>query len=514
MKSSKFATILMIASIGSFYSCSKNSVRLKKDDPTIEETSSTNGVELTPYGYVPSSHVHEVSNSTYGTVANGHLVIKSLSTGAIVKDFGVASATDLKASNMNPYTYAAQLREEYGISLKTTISRATLGAGGNGMIASVPSSEQVSRNNTLGTSYVTSITGTNYTGYYMGADISNIQSFTTDWVVPVKPIDTTNLVTYFFWNGLSGGAIQPVLEWSNGRGAKYFIRNWYFANGQYYHGSYVDVTPGTSLHGFINFVSNTDDTTWTYQEGFTGYPSADVTIVRKSEATGLAECFEPYTSLMSRWPNQDYEAMTGIHLTLRSGTTPSTISWYGINDGPRTTPTGANSIVKSTSSSNGEIDFYLGDGTGITPDSTFQIVSAVNGTSLLDVYASYTANGTKVELWSPNSPISANQEWVPISLFNGYYKIASRMDTTKVLEIANGGTTNGTQADISDYTGAGYQQWKIMPSSNGYCILSPKHASSSALDDNAQATTNGNKIQLYTQNSTVAQQWKFNYVPQ
>ena len=133
---------------------------------------------------------------------------------------------------------------------------------------------------------------------------------------------------------------------------------------------------------------------------------------------------------------------------------------------------------------------------------------------MLDVYQSQTTNGTKVELWTPNSPISKNQEWVPISLFNGYYKIASKLDTTKVLEVSGGGSGNGTQIDISSYTGANYQQWKVTPLGNGYCSLSPANASSSALDDNAQGTTNGNKIQLYTANNTVAQQWKFKYIAQ
>lgn len=514
MKNFKTAVLVLATATGVFISCSKQDLSVSTSSQQQGSLLSKGNMVLTPYGYVPSSHVHAVNSKTYGTVnGNGHVVIKDLTTGKIMQDLGVASAEDLKATGISPYTYAAYLRGESSLTGPSIVKNISNSAAGHQQLASVSTSP--AQKAIMGTSYGTTIAGTNYPGYYLGADdITNIQRFSTTWTVPAKPMDTTNLVTYFLWNGLSGGALQPVLEWYNGRGAKYFVRNWYFTDGQYFHGGLVDVDPGTTLEGVITFVSKTDDTTWTYKESFTGYPDADVTFVRKSEATGLSECYEAYTSLLNRWPNQEYTAMTGINLTLRSGSLPDSINWTGFNDGPRTTPNDANSTVVNKSSSNGEVRFYYGDGTGITPDSTFQMISGVNGTSLLDVYASYTADGTKVELWTPNSPLSANQQWVPITLFNGYYKIASRLDTSKVLEVSGSGTADGTQADISTYTGADNQQWQIIPGTGGYCVLSPKNASSSALDDDAQGTGNGNKIQIYTRNSSVAQLWKFNYVPQ
>lgn len=492
--------------------CSKHEI-LSSPSSSAGNVQDNSALILTPYGYLPSSHVHEVSPTTFGTVENGHVLIKDLATKNTVQDLGAVSTADVQATNA--YAYAAQLRSLSTLTV-ANLSPVISGKSQSTTTESISNSPRVLMSTpNVGSSYATNISGTNNTGYGIAASLSNIQSTTTTWTVPALPLDTTGL-TYFFWNGLDGGAIQPVLEFQEGRGAKYAIRNWYFTNGQYFHGSAVIVNPGTVIQGVVNFVSNTNDTTWTYTEGFVGYPSADVTIIRKSEAKDPCECFEPYTSLLSQWPNQPYVAMSKIGVTLRSGTLPSTLSWYNWNDGARTTPTGANTVIVNTSSSNGEVDFYMGDGTGITPDSTFQIVSAQNGTSVLDVYQSSTANGTKVELWSANSPVTSNQEWVPISLFNGYYKIASKMDTTKVLEVANASTASGTQIDINSYSGATNQQWKIVPLGNGYCSLSPANASSSALDLYASQTANGTKIELWSSNSpaTTNQEWLFKYIAQ
>jgi len=443
----------------------------------------------TPYGSVPASKVVSVDNNTIVKVNGGHLQILDLATGRLVKDMGVLSSDEIASAKTDPYTYAAHLRslnnDGRSLALMTTANN-TLSTSGSGL--------------------------TNFPGYYIGANQTNIQSFSTNWIVPKKPMDTVHIVTTFLWNGLAGGAIQPVLQWDQGQGPNYTIANWYFVGGHYMHGKFLKVALGTNLQGLITFVSKTNDTTWTYKESFVGYPLADVTIVRKSEATGLSECFEPYTSLMTAWPNQPYEAMTNIHLTLRSGAVPDSIHWYGINDGPRTTPTGYNSVIVNNSASAGEVRFYFGDGTGITPDSTYKIYSSVGSNKLLDVTGGGTANGTTVELYSNVTPSTPNQVWKFVAVAGGYYKILPLNAPGKALTVAvkalpTGGYT--TQAEIDADNGAAAQKWKILPWGDGSYKLSPATSSSLVLNVSGARSANGTKIEIYPPNGGAGQKFKF-----
>ena len=495
MKQQTFLRLAILAAMytGLSVSCKKDLSTSKSSVTTVPSATSASELIQTPYGLVPASRVHEVDNQTVVDISGGRLHLVDLHTRKLVRDLGALSNEDL--ASKDPYAYASKL------ALAAT-GRTVMGFGTGPGVVSSRLSNGISNRGVLPQA------GGNYPGYFLGADATNIQSFSTKWIVPKKPLDTTNIVTTFLWNGLDGGALQPVLQWDQGQGPNYTIANWYFVNGNYFHGTFVPVAVGAQLEGVITYISNTGGN-WTYKESFTGYPTADVTVVRPTEATSLAECWEAYTSIMSKWPAQPAVAMNNIHLTLRSGVTPDTVHWYGINDGPVKTPTGYNSVVVNNSSSNGEVDFYFGDSTGITPDSTYKIISAVNNSSVLDVTASGTTDGTKVELWSNNVPSSNNQKWKVFGLGNGYYKLLPLNAPTKVMDISGGGTANGTQVDIYTDNGTSNQQWKIVYAGNGYCTLIPASAPSSALDVNGGSSANGTKVQIYTANGGNAQKFKF-----
>jgi hypothetical protein len=267
---------------------------------------------LTPYGLVPQSKVVQVDARQTLEVVDGQVEKIDLRTHAVLARLG-AAATD--AADRDPYRQAAVLRADAGVSAPQSDGD----LGGN-----CPTDWNQ----------------------------DDIQSFDTTWVVPPKPSDSTSTTTYFIWDGLDGGALQPVLQWGNGTAA-YQIANWYYVGGEYAHGTYLDVSPGTSLTGEIDYVSESDGT-YTYTESFAGYPAADVTVNRTSAADGVIECFEPYTDGdAAENPDAAYVAMTGIKLADQPGySTPSTIDWAGNSDADST-------VVVSGSSSNGEVDLYF-----------------------------------------------------------------------------------------------------------------------------------------------------------
>lgn len=463
-------------------SCAKelrNSAPISQTPPVT-----TTGMVQTPYGLVPSERVHQVDNHTVAKVIGGRLQLVDLTSGRLVSDLGAPSAADLAARD--PYAYAGVLA--------------------HGAPASPGRVTTQSTNPTFGT---TGASGTDLGSYYTSASLSGIQSLSTNWLVPNFPLDTTSPVTIFYWNALDGGALQPVLQYDQGYGNAYTLANWYFTAGNYFHGTFIPVTPGTSLQGVITFVSNPNDTTWNYKESFTGYPTGDVNIVRTTEADDPALCLEAYTQDLAKWPNQPYMAFTAIDVTMRSGTPPATLTWTAGGGSVPVTPSGLNTVIVNNSSTNGEVDMYFGDGTGITPDSSYHIVSAVNGTSVLDVTSGATAAGTKVELYTPNSPVSPNQVWKAVALPGGYYKFVDTQDTTKVLDVTGGSSANGTQIEIWGDIGSSAQQWKVTPAGGGYNTLSPACAPSSNLNIHNGSTANGTKVEIQTAASGNAQKFKF-----
>lgn len=110
----------------------------------------------------------------------------------------------------------------------------------------------------------------------------------------------------------------------------------------------------------------------------------------------------------------------------------------------------------------------------------------------LDVNASATANGTRVQLWSCNN--SGAQQWTSSS--DGTLKALG-----KCLDATAGGLDNGTKVQLFQCNNTGAQVWQ--PFRGGYLNLQ----SGRCLDDPAASAADGTQFQLYDCNSTSAQLW-------
>jgi hypothetical protein len=182
-------------------------------------------------------------------------------------------------------------------------------------------------------------------------DGDTIQSFSTTWIVPSTPFFDSTL---FWWNGMDGGSLQPVLQWENGG---WTIANWYFTD-DYHHGQFVPVSPGDTLTGVIEYLSHTKDSFY-YKESFIGYPDADVTFGRTYLATEVDECFEAYSTTYLAFAPDTLIKMTAINCITTTGIHPPNLNWT--NNPPYIkTPTGHFPfVIVNSSSSNGEVDFYM-----------------------------------------------------------------------------------------------------------------------------------------------------------
>ena len=78
----------------------------------------------------------------------------------------------------------------------------------------------------------------------------------------------------------------------------------------------------------------------------------------------------------------------------------------------------------------------------------------------LNVSGASTANAADVVQWSYTSTSPANDEWQPVSLGNGYYRIVAR-HSGKVVNVA-GASTDGANIDQYAWANVNQQQFQIV----------------------------------------------------
>ncbi|MFI2030520.1 hypothetical protein [Streptomyces buecherae] len=271
--------------------------------------------EYTPHGEIPASHVIHLSRGETVKVIDGHLQKLDLATDSVVEDLGPVSPEDAAATD--PFTHAQVLRQQHGF-----------------------------------------VSAVEFDGYTPTAPLEHIQSLHTTWVVPEYPADRSIFICV--WNGLSGGALQPVVYyWSATQ--KYYLWPWAFIAGRYVNGPSKVADPGLEVTGYVEYLGRDGDG-YRYKEGFVGYPELDFTVTRTAEqgpADGVIVCTEDRGVPVEKWPPNPKVAMKDIKVTMQSGyIAPESLSWVAGGE-RRPTPSGKNTVIVNSSSQKGVVDFYF-----------------------------------------------------------------------------------------------------------------------------------------------------------
>ena len=120
--------------------------------------------------------------------------------------------------------------------------------------------------------------------------------------------------------------------------------------------------------------------------------------------------------------------------------------------------------------------------------------------------ADYTVSkSTNVEGWRPNN--QANQIWRFIRQADGSYKILSKKDESKALDVNDASNYSGANVQVYADNGSDAQRWFVYSTGDGYYYLRPKCSDSAVLDLYNKDSTDGTNIQIYTVNQTDAQKW-------
>ncbi|MCI1721298.1 MAG: RICIN domain-containing protein [Lachnospiraceae bacterium] len=145
-------------------------------------------------------------------------------------------------------------------------------------------------------------------------------------------------------------------------------------------------------------------------------------------------------------------------------------------------------------------------------DGYYRIASGISSSKVLDVDGASTSDFGNVQLYDSNG--SAAQVFYVNSLGNGLYELMACC-SGRLMDLNGGLTTDGRNIDQYWRNGSGAQKWYIRQSAvSGFCTISSSLDSSKVLDAAGGSSANGTNIQLYSSNDTAAQQWSFTSVSQ
>lgn len=125
---------------------------------------------------------------------------------------------------------------------------------------------------------------------------------------------------------------------------------------------------------------------------------------------------------------------------------------------------------------------------------TGPVISAASA-SCLDINASGTADGTKIQIWTCNG--TGAQQWTIGS--DGTFR-----GLGKCLDVRFSGTTNGTIVQLWTCNGTGAQVWSIQPNGS---LVNPQ--SGKCLDVAGNGTANGTQVQIWDCTGMANQRWTF-----
>lgn len=139
-------------------------------------------------------------------------------------------------------------------------------------------------------------------------------------------------------------------------------------------------------------------------------------------------------------------------------------------------------------------------------DGVYTIATNLDGTRVLDVANASQDNLAAVQLWGANG--TAAQKWaVSFDAGTGLYRVVS-VNSTKSLDIPNADPNMGVQLQQYDQNGTAAQLWSLIERADG-SIEVRSALSGLALDVPNAVAQDGVRVQMWDSNGSAAQGWSF-----
>ena len=141
-------------------------------------------------------------------------------------------------------------------------------------------------------------------------------------------------------------------------------------------------------------------------------------------------------------------------------------------------------------------------------DGIYKINTKINSNKYLDINGGSTQNGANAQIWDNGNVYQ--QRFQVTYLNNGYYKLEA-LHSRKVLDVESAGKNNGTNVWQYEYNESDAQQWILKELEDGYYRIISK-CNKLSLDVAGGKDQNGTNVQVYEWNGSNAQQFKFEKV--
>lgn len=138
-------------------------------------------------------------------------------------------------------------------------------------------------------------------------------------------------------------------------------------------------------------------------------------------------------------------------------------------------------------------------------DGYFTITSAADSNKVLDAANGWTSNGTPVQIYTSNSTDA--QVWHIVNNEDGTVTICNALSGLPI-DIPSGNAHQGAAMQLYEQNSTAAQRWSLLLNSDGTVTIASAINRDLVLDLPGGATGNGTRVQLYGNKGTAAQKWK------
>ncbi len=154
-----------------------------------------------------------------------------------------------------------------------------------------------------------------------------------------------------------------------------------------------------------------------------------------------------------------------------------------------------------------EMDRLAAQNAKTLSDGYYTIATMMNTGKMLDVFNASKTNGANIQIYSNNG---TDAQLFQVSHSGNYVKIMN-VASGKVLDVAGGVAKPNTNVQQYQWGGGRNQLWIAVSTNTGIKLISALDKNL-VLDLNNGYTSNGTNVKVYTSNDSKAQRWKFNKV--
>lgn len=134
---------------------------------------------------------------------------------------------------------------------------------------------------------------------------------------------------------------------------------------------------------------------------------------------------------------------------------------------------------------------------------TYRMASSLNTSKIVDVSGASKNNGANIQIWGKNGT-TAQSFNLNYDSATGYYSIRN-VNSGRALDVVGAGTAPGTNVHQYGWNGTWAQRWSIKKNGSNYVLYSA--CSGLVLDISGGSTANGANVQVYSWNNSGAQKF-------